>query len=207
MGSPGVPSSSEAEMPMVELRWKAGRRLAWFLGNVLLSMGDPPCDGGEKGPAAVASAFAELARRAFSFSARSARKNMSSGDSSRATLGAGDGWAGVGISASEAGGDGSWLSPPPSCGIGESVLSLAKKLGMGSDEGAGEAWKVAPAKTEAEVGLGPAVCGGERRPVFAGPGEVETFFGRGLLRFFLFDLEGGGLPGADFCGVAGSKGA
>src|SRR5437870_510556 len=112
-------------MPMVELRWKVGLRVAWFRGKVLLSMGDPPCEGGEKGPGAVASALAELARRAFSLSARSARKNMSRGDSSRATLEADGVWAGVGISASDAGGDGSWLRLPTSCGMLESVLDLA----------------------------------------------------------------------------------
>lgn len=66
----------------------------------------------------------------------------SSGDSF--VFGADDGRKGVGISTSVAGGDGSWrmlLSRP----TGESLDDLDRKLGMGRADGAGDAWKVAPA--------------------------------------------------------------
>ena len=178
---------------------------------MLFSWGDRFCSGGEKGPGPVLSTFAELALRALSFSARSARKKMSSGDSSLAVARAAKGRrAGVPASESDAGGDGSWLVMPDSLCAGESEVVLAMKLGMGREDGAGEAWNVAPAKAVADGGcLGPAVCGGVLLPDFGGPGETETFLGRDLALLRLADLEfaaidpGAGLPGVDFWGVAG----
>lgn len=71
---------------------------------------------------------------------------------------------------------------------------------MGNEAGAGEAWKLAPAKAVAEMVLAVAVpeWGGVRRPGLVGPGDVETLVGRGLLLDFLladFELEGW-VPGA-----------
>lgn len=82
---------------------------------------------------------------------------------------------------------------------------------MGNEAGAGEAWKLAPAKATAALTLTDAELGGVRRPGLAGPGDVETLFGRGLLVDFLLDFElGGWEPGAglaafDFMGVAGKS--
>lgn len=90
-GLPGVPSSSFGEMPEDGFRCMFGRR-AWttpfVFGNVLHSLGEESC-GGENGPRATpAAALAELARRVRAFSARSALKKNSSGDSSlRGTTG------------------------------------------------------------------------------------------------------------------------
>jgi hypothetical protein len=86
---------------------------------------------------------------------------------------------------------------------------LARKLGMGREDGAGEAWKVAPANAVAEPGLLGAVPGGVFPSCFAGPGDVETFFDRDLLPVLGFDFVftgwelGAGLFDADFCGVKG----
>ncbi len=153
--------------------------------------------------------MAELALRARSFSARSARKKKSSGDSSRAISVGKRRWWGVGASESVAGGDGSLPMRPVSCTEGES-RALARKLGIGREEGAGDAWKVAPAKAGAAIALGAIiVCGGVIRPCFVGPGDV-TCFARDLFPFRgLLDLgwlgcvAGAGLFEADFCGVKG----
>lgn len=152
--------------------------------------------------------LAELALRARSFSARSARKKKSSGDSSRTmSVGRRQRW-GVGASESVTGGDGSLPMGPLSGTAGESS-ALARKLGIGRDDGAGDAWKVAPAKAGA-IALGAnIVCGGVVRPCFAGPGDV-TCFARSLTPFrgllglgWLGCVAGAGLFEADFCGVAG----
>lgn len=81
---------------------------------------------------------------------------------------------------------------------------------MGRDEGAGDAWKVAPAKAGAgaAIGLGAVVCGGVVRPCFTGPGD-DACFARALLPLRGFDLDGccwdcgSGLLEADFWGVNG----
>jgi hypothetical protein len=68
---------------------------------------------------------------------------------------------GVGTSVSVAGGEGSCKISFASLEIGESLLALARKLGIGNAEGAGEAWKVAPAKAAAEPDFEEAErCGG-----------------------------------------------
>lgn len=114
----------------------------------------------------------------------------------------------MGASESVAGGDGSRLTRLVSRTLGESS-ALARKLGIGRDEGAGDAWKVAPAKAGAAMGLDAIVCGGVVRPCFAGAGD-ETCFARALLPPFRgLDLvwlgcdDGAGLFEADFCGVNG----
>jgi len=136
---------------------------------------------------------------------------MSSGDSSRVVREAEGCAPGVGTSESDAGGEGSWLTFPEFFSAGESAADLARKLGIGREEGAGEAWKVAPAKAAAIVDFGPADCGGVLLPGLAGAGEVLTFLGRDLL-FRLADLVlwatdagGAGLPESDFRGVAGES--
>jgi hypothetical protein len=54
---------------------------------------------------------------------------------------------GVGSSGSVAGGEGCCcIGSVAGRGAGDSLDDFVKKLGMGSAEGAGEAWKVAPAK-------------------------------------------------------------
>jgi hypothetical protein len=127
--------------------------------------------------------FAELARRAFSFSALSARKKTSSGESS---LGAREPEArviGVGASESVAGGEGSSLSTRArGRRAGDSATARAKKLGIGSEEGAGEAWNVAPANAEDASDLIAATgSGGVFLPNLAGPGEVDDCFRLALL--------------------------
>lgn len=69
-----------------------GRRacaIAWLRGNVLGSRGEACACGGENGLAKKAAALAELARRVLAFSARSALKMNSSGDSSLRAGGSG----------------------------------------------------------------------------------------------------------------------
>lgn len=147
--------------------------------------------------------MAELARRFLSFSARSARKRRSRGDSSRGggILAPPVGKRGFrppaddalvpfvavadGNSVSEAGGDGCWLRPLAGRALGvPGEFVFVKKLGSGREDGAGEAWNVAPAKAEtaaaAPVSLGPAVWGGVRRPDLAG-GDVGLLLGWFLL--------------------------
>lgn len=134
---------------------------------------------------------------------------MSRGDSSRGAFTGGDRGPGLETSASDKGGDNS--APVLLLGglsRGDSVAVLAKKLGIGREDGAGEAWKVAPAKAAADADLGPPVCGGVRRPCFMGAGDVETFLGRDLLPLRLLDLlleveAGAGLFELDLSGVAG----
>lgn len=88
-------------------------------------------------------------------------------------------------------------------------MALARKLGMGSDDGAGDAWKVAPAKAVAEVGFESPVLGGVFCPCLCGLGEVETCFGRALFPFRGLGFElgvwvaGAGLFEADLLGVKG----
>lgn len=111
-----------------------------------------------------------------------------------------------GNSVSDAGGDGCWLRPLVGRARGvPGEFVLVKKLGRGRDDGAGEAWNVAPAKAAeagpeagAPVGFGPAVCGGVRRPGLAGAGDVEIFFGGFLLLARLVVL-----PEADCAEAAG----
>ena len=80
---------------------------------------------------------------------------------------------------------------------------------MGSEDGAGEAWKVAPANAVADVAFGTAVFGGVLCPCLTGLGEVETFFGRALFPLRALDFEfaaceaGAGLFEADLRGVKG----
>lgn len=152
----------------------------------------------------------ELALRACSLSYALNKKSI--GVSSRVARVTGADWGGLADSESEAGGESSLMVPLT---LGESVMALPRKLGIGSDDGAGDAWNVAPAYAAADEGiLDVAESGGVRRPGFAGPGDVETFFGRPLLVFLLFDFElagkdaaGAGLPTFDFMGVAGKSGA
>lgn len=88
-------------------------------------------------------------------------------------------------------------------------MAFARKLGIGSDDGAGDAWKVAPAKAVAEVGFASPVLGGVFCPCLGGRGEVETFFGlalfplRGLGFEFGVRVAGAGLLEADLSGVKG----
>lgn len=211
MGLPGVPSSSLTEMPAEGLRWGPGRRAraSYPLGTVLGAGGDAGGTGGENGAGFVtARMLAELALRARSFSARWARKKISSGDSSRASSVGRRRCCGVAASESVAGGDGSPLMRLVFLTPGESS-ALARKLGMGNDDGAGDAWNVAPAKAGAAMGLGATVCGGVVRPCFAGAGDMACF-GRGLfapLRGLVLGWLGcgsrAGLFEADFCGVNG----
>jgi hypothetical protein len=210
MATPGVPSSSVVEIPLAEFRWPGMRRGCRpdAEGTVFGCSGDALCAGGETVPEADANMLAELERRARSFSARSARKKKSRGDSSLAGLDSDDICCGVGGSESVGGGEGSWLRRPESRRPGESI-ALARKLGMGSDEGAGEAWKVAPAKAAAAGGLAAPMFGGVLRPFFTGPGDVATGLDRGLLPVRALFLEwtgcdpGAGLFEADFRGVYG----
>jgi hypothetical protein len=142
MTEPGVPSSSLVGIPEEGLRRNTGRRFAGppnrLPGTVLGSAGDRICVGGEKGTGFGPKMLAELALRARSFSARSARKKMSRGDSCRVTSADRRRRCGVGASESVAGGDGSRLAWSVSCTEGES-RALERKLGMGRDEGAGDA--------------------------------------------------------------------
>lgn len=86
---------------------------------------------------------------------------------------------------------------------------MARKLGIGRDEGAGEAWKVAPAKAAAAAVFTTVDCGGVVRPCLVGPGDVVPCFGRGLFPDRGFDLTllgsepGAALFAANFCGVYG----
>lgn len=88
---------------------------------------------------------------------------------------------------------------------------MERKLGIGSEDGAGDAWKVPPAKACAAAGLDGAVFGGVVLPCLEGPGEV-TCLGRDLLPFRGFDLawagwdESAGELATDFLGVNGSRG-
>ena len=148
-------------MPEEGLRWKLGRSLGCELEprEYAAFSGERGSVGGEKGPITDSMMLAELVLRALSFSARSARKRISKGDSARAAC---DTVAGcrVGVSESLVGGEGSWLTLPESLNPGESVPDLERKLGIGSDEGAGDAWNVAPANA-VDVGcFAAAVCGG-----------------------------------------------
>lgn len=81
---------------------------------------------------------------------------------------------------------------------------------MGRLDGAGEAWKVAPAKAVATADLDVTVCGGVVRPCFDGPGEEGICLERDLFPGRDLDLElgccwdpGAGLLAPAFCGVKG----
>lgn len=184
-----------------------------WLGTVFGSVGDCIWTGGEKGPGFDASTtLAELALRARSFSARSARKKMSRGDCPGAMSADGRRCCGVGASESVAGGDGSRLMRSVFRTDGESS-ALARKLGIGRDDGKGDALNVAPANAGAAAGLlCGAVCGGVARPCFAAAGDATCCLGRALLlplrglpRVWLgCDDEGAGLFAADLRGVKGS---
>lgn len=97
----------------------------------------------------MAAMLSELARRVRAFSARSALKKNSRGDSSFRRGGAG-GLAESFSSESVVGGEGSWLGPVRGRfwlgDVSGADVVLAKKLGMGKADGAGEWWNVAPAK-------------------------------------------------------------
>lgn len=93
----------------------------------------------------IASVFAELARRTRAFSALSARKKNSRGDSSLRRTG-----SSTGLHSSESVREGESRALTP----GESPLGRPKKLGTGSAEGAGDAWNVEPAKMGAEASWG-----------------------------------------------------
>lgn len=69
-------------------------------------------------------------------------------------------------------------------------MALARKLGMGKDDGAGDAWNVAPAKAVGTGGLVSPAFGGVLRLCFAGPGDggANPDFGRGLFPFRAFGL-------------------
>ena len=81
---------------------------------------------------------------------------------------------------------------------------------MGKDEGAGDAWNVAPAKAAGAGGFAGITFGGVLRLLLAGPGDdgANPDLGRGLFPFRAFGLPftgwdcGAGLFEADFCGVA-----
>jgi hypothetical protein len=97
------------------------------------------------------------------------------------------------------------LTGPFSLRPGES-RALARKLGIGNDEGAGDAWNVAPAKAAPTV-FEAADCGGVVRPGLIGPGDAEPCFCRDLFpeRAFVVELLTGP-PGRfppGFCGVYG----
>jgi hypothetical protein len=95
MGRPGVPSSSVVEIPPPDddvrcSRFWREKTVCGPLGAVLETCGEGAWKlGGENGPGAAWNPVAELARRACSFSARSALKKMSNGDSSLGTVGFG----------------------------------------------------------------------------------------------------------------------
>jgi len=57
-----------------------------------------------------------------------------------------EGRNGVGASLSVAGGEGCWATSAASVWTGERFDTFERKLGIGRAEGAGDAWKVAPAK-------------------------------------------------------------
>lgn len=175
-----MPSSSLVEMPVDVFRCAVCllRYGEMPLGTVLGSWGDVDTMGGEKGPGFADNTFAELARRALSFSARSARKNTSKGDSSLVILPRAGRCCGVGASESVAGGEGSSFVRSVALIPGES-RALAKKLGMGNEEGAGEAWNVAPANAVAVV-LDIPLWGGVVLPPLNGPGDGAACFGRDL---------------------------
>jgi len=177
-------------MPVDELRCGTGRRLPAPnnpLGRVLGSAGERIWEGGETGFVFGPRMLAELARRARSFSALSARKKMSRGDSCLLPSPDSKRCCGVGAaSESVAGGEGSRVVWSVSCTEGESK-ALDKKLGIGSEDGAGDAWNVAPAKAAAAIGFEFVVCGGVVRPCLAGPGD-ETCLARPLFPFRVLDL-------------------
>ena len=105
-----------------------------------------------------------------------------------------------GSSVSEAGGDGCWLRPLAGRALGvPGEFVFVKKLGSGREDGAGEAWNVAPAKAAIEaaapIGFGPVVWGGVRRPDLAG-GDVGLLFGWFLLLRLPALLEAACEPGA-----------
>lgn len=192
MGFPGVPSSSTEDMPDdVVLCGPAGRRARREptpLGRVLASCGDWVGRGGEKGRGIVEKILAELARRARSFSARSARKKISSGDSCREGSVVKTRCWGVGASVSVGGGEGSWFSLE-SFIPGESSALAARKLGIGREDGAGEAWNVAPANAATAADLGTVTdCGGVVRPYLVSSGEVDACFCFCLFAVRGFDL-------------------
>lgn len=87
--------------------------------------------------------FAELARRPSAFSARSARKKNSKGDSSLRGIGLS---AGLPSSESVRGDDSLADSVVFDLSIDESAPDSLKKLGSGRADGAGDAWNVEPAK-------------------------------------------------------------
>ena len=143
---------------------------------------------------------ARLARRAFSFSSRCAL-NMNSNGESRA---AGDGevrdGVGMGVPAAcdedtregvdtevstvcEEGSVGCEVADRPRPArvltLGDST-PLDKKLGSGSDDGAGDAWNVAPAKAFATPGFGIEAGWEAWRVVRAESGDTGRFLGRVL---------------------------
>lgn len=107
--------------------------------------------GGGNGPVAIASMLLELALRVRAFSARSARKKNSRGDSS--VRGTDVGLGGLASSDSTDGEERPCSGLDVTFGLGESTSALLKKLGIGSAEGAGDAWKVEPAKMGADFSL------------------------------------------------------
>lgn len=88
------------------------------------------------------------------------------------------------------------------------MLVSLEKAGLGKVPGAGEWKELELAKAAAETAT-EADGGGVRWLGLAGPGDVETLFGRDFLFFFVVDLgfagwdPGAGLPLLDFMGVAG----
>lgn len=108
----------------------------------------------------MAAMLSELARRVRAFSARSALKKNSNGDSS--FRGGAGGLAEPLSSESVVGGDGSWLGPVEGrFWLGDvwgADVVRAKKLGMGKADGAGEWWKVAPAKAGPCAGGNEGLC-------------------------------------------------
>jgi hypothetical protein len=159
--------------------------------------------------------LAELARRAVpDFSARWALKKNSKGDSSLRGTGSG-GLPRPSSSESVVGGEGSWLGPVVDgfFWLGESgaELVLARKLGIGSAEGAGEWWKVAPANAGIWLG-GKDGLWRSLLTLFplARPGDAAPFLLRPLcecFRCFEFVVcefcAAKASPAASFCGVLG----
>lgn len=134
----------------------------------------------------------------------------SSGDSSLATsLANADAWRRVGASESDKGGDGCWSAGPELLICGESI-ALARKLGIGRDEGAGDAWNVEPANAASAGTFGGRAFGGVLRFCFAGPGDggANPDLERGLFPLRALGLAltdwfcGAGLFEVDFWGVA-----
>ena len=97
---------------------------------------------------------------------------------------------GVGSSVSVAGGEGCWVGYVDGRGPGDSFDDFVKKLGIGNADGAGDAWKVAPAKAMLgfDVDMEAARCGVVCWALTVLSGEGGACLGL-LLLFFVRDFE------------------